>query len=90
MNMKAIILYQPNSENARTVEEFVQGFKTRTPYDIELINIDTPRGSSLGELYDIVQYPTVLAVREDGQLVKSWAGVPLPLINDVAGHLNTS
>lgn len=85
--MKAVILYKPDSEFSRVVEEFEHEFTRRTPYTIELIDVDSPKGSSLAQLYDVVQYPSVLAIREDQQLLKSWSGMPLPLVNDVAGYL---
>lgn len=85
--MKAVILYKPESEFSRAVEEFVHEFRSRTPYEIEVIDADTNEGTAMADLYDIMQNPTVLAIREDGQLVKSWSGVPLPLVNDVAGYL---
>jgi hypothetical protein len=85
--MKAVVLYKPNTEFARAVEEFVHEFKARTPHDVEALDADSPQGIALADLYDIVQYPTVLALRDDGQLVKSWSGTPMPLINDVDGYL---
>lgn len=85
--MKAVILYKPDSEFSRSVEEFVHDFRSRTPYQIEVVDADSNEGTAMADLYDIMQNPTVLAIREDGQLVKSWSGVPLPLVNDVAGYL---
>ncbi len=85
--MKAVILYRPDSEDARAVEEFVREFTRRTNRDIELINIDTVEGTNMAELYDIMQYPAVVVIKDDGALVKHWVGVPLPLVNDVDGYL---
>lgn len=85
--MKALILYQPVSEHARAVEEFVRDFTRRTNKPLELIDSDSVEGVSKVELYDIVQYPTVLVTKDDGGFVKSWLGLPLPLVNDVDGYL---
>lgn len=85
--MKAIVLYRPQSEFARAVEEFTHDFKTRTPYDIELTDVDSSEGTALAELYDVMDYPTVIVSKDDGQLIKSWTGTPLPLVNDVAGYV---
>lgn len=85
--MKAVILYRPDSEDARAVEEFVREFTRRTNRDIELIDIDTVEGTNMAELYDIMQYPAVVVIKDDGALVKHWVGVPLPLVNDVDGYL---
>lgn len=85
--MRVIVLYKPESEFSRVVEEFTHEFETRTSHKIELVNVDSRQGDSLARLYDIVQYPSVVVVRDDEQLVKSWSGVPLPLVNDVDGYL---
>lgn len=85
--MRAVILYKPDTEFARAVEEFKHDFTARTPYSVELVDVDSPEGSSMAETYDMVQYPSVLAIRDDGQLTKSWSGMPLPLMNEVAGYL---
>lgn len=85
--MKTVVLYQPDSEFSRAVEEFIHEFKSRTPFDVELINVDGLQGDSMAQLYDIMQYPCVVVIRDDGQLVKSWSGTPLPLVNDVVGYL---
>lgn len=85
--MKAVILYKPDTEEARAVEEWIREFKARSTEALQLIDVNTREGSSEAELYDILQYPTVLAVTEDGQMMQRWPGVPLPLINDVVGYL---
>ncbi len=85
--MKALILYRPNSEHARAVDEWLREFKTRSTGVIELIDVDSKEGAVTAELYDILQYPAVLAVSEDGQMLQRWPGEPLPLINDVVGYL---
>ena len=87
--MKIIILYRPNSEHARTTEEFVASLKQKTtPVRIEAVNIDTREGWAVASLYDILQYPAVMVVREDGQLQKYWEGNDLPRIDEVQGYLN--
>ena len=54
--MKLIVLYRPNSEFARGVEQYVREFHDRTGKDIELLNIDTPDGISK-KLYDVLDHP---------------------------------
>jgi methyl coenzyme M reductase alpha subunit len=45
---------------------------------------DTREGSNFARIYDIVQYPTIIATADDGKEQHRWAGTPLPLINDVS------
>ena len=33
-----------------------------------------------------MQYPGILALRDDGSVLNAWQGTMLPLMNDVAGH----
>jgi hypothetical protein len=85
--MKAVILYRPNSEHARRVEEFVHEFQRRSSSGIQLINIDTLEGARMAELYGIMDYPAVLVIKDDQQLLKHWEGALLPLVNELTGYL---
>lgn len=82
--MKVNILYQPNSEHARQVEEFVRDFRAQQiTRQVELVDAGTPKGAAAAMLYDVVQYPAILALSNDGQLVKSWEG-DFPLMDELA------
>ena len=85
--MKALMLYQPNSEYSRMVEEYIHDFERTRGRKIELLSMSTRDGAALASLYDIVQYPGLLVLRDDGQLVTFWQGNKLPLMNEVAGYL---
>lgn len=87
MDMKASILYRPNSEFARMVEEYVTDFKRSKGKDIELIDLNTRDGASTAALYGIVRYPSVLVTRDDGQVIKDWQGEQLPLMSELAVYL---
>ncbi|MFO0887342.1 MAG: hypothetical protein U0413_03935 [Candidatus Saccharimonadales bacterium] len=84
--MKLIVLYRPNSEFARGVEQYVREFHDRTGKDIELLNIDTPDGISKMKLYDVLDHPTFLALDNSGSLLQKWSGNPLPLINELSAY----
>lgn len=82
--MKAIILYRPNSEHARRVEEFVHDFVHGDPHrKIDLLDVDSPDGVAKCTLYSIIMYPSVVAIRDDGSLLKSWSG-ELPLMEELS------
>ena len=83
--MKVVVLYRPNSEHARRVEEFVEEL-TRRNHDskVELVSLNTRDGSATASLYDVMQYPAILALRNDGQLLKEWEGSTMPLLNEVS------
>lgn len=86
--MKLFILYHPQSDHARMVEEYVRGFEQTRRKMIELISLESKEGAEMARLYDIVQYPAVLALRQDGQLLKLWQDEHLPLMDEVAAYSN--
>lgn len=86
--MRVLILYQPKSEHARAVESFVRDFKLRHEAGrIELVDVDNREGIATASLYDIMSYPTILALRDDGTVLHSWEGDMLPLMDEVAYYL---
>lgn len=58
-------------------------------HKLELVDLNTRDGASKAEIYGIVQYPAVLALANDGQLLKEWQGEPLPLMSEVAYYANS-
>ena len=83
--MKIVILYKPNSDHGRVVEEYLHEFAARNPeVSFNALSVETREGANTATLYDVMQYPSMLALREDGSIAKSWQGLPLPLMNDVA------
>lgn len=85
--MKLIVLYRPNSEYSRVAEEYIRDFQRQYPgRRIEVINMDSRDGVATASLYDVVQFPAILAVMNDGQLLKSWEGSDLPLQQEVASY----
>ncbi len=79
------MLYRPNSEHARVVEDFARDFSHRFRGSrLDMVDLNTRDGSSTASLYDVMQYPAILALTDDGQLVKEWEGQSLPLMNEVA------
>lgn len=87
--MKLIILYHAKGEFARQMEEYAHDFESQRGKVIELRDLETREGSDMAGLYDIVQYPALLAIRDDGQLAKVWQGASLPLMDEVAGYANS-
>jgi hypothetical protein len=83
--MKVLILYRPNSEYARKVEDFIRDYKNRHEEGrLEVLDIDSRDGAATATLYGIMQYPAILALRNDGSVLKYWEGDALPLMDEVA------
>ena len=82
--MSVWVFYRQNSEAARIVEEYLHDFQRRTAKEIEVIDPDSVRGADLCRVYDVVEYPTIVATTPDGQVQGSWRGLPLPTIDEVS------
>jgi hypothetical protein len=86
--MKLLVLYRPNSEHGRITEEFIHEFQRRyTVSRIEILNIDSRDGSSIASLYDVVRYPAILVLQDDGSMQMMWEGAELPLMDEVASYV---
>lgn len=88
--MKILVLYRPESEYSRLVETFIRDFKYQHEADadkLEVLDVDSRDGTATASLYDVMQYPAVLVLADDGSLIKSWSGESLPLMDEVAGYI---
>ncbi len=85
--MKVLALYHPKSEHGRTIEQYVTDFLSRTGKQIELLSLETRDGAATASLYDIVRYPGILVLDDQGSLHRAWQGDSLPLMDEVAGYL---
>lgn len=82
--MKVIVLYRPNGEQARSVNDYMRELSSRYPeVAIEGIDVDSLKGERLAELYDIQKYPAVMVVQEGGGMSKIWQEEEFPLIDEV-------
>lgn len=82
--MKAVVIYRSDSEHGRTVEDYLRDFSRQTGGTIDTLDPDTPEGASMCRTYDIVEYPSVIALSDDGRVQNSWRGLPLPTINELS------
>lgn len=81
--MKVVVLYRSNSEHEQRVLEFEREFERRSGHHLSLVDVNTRDGSATATLYDIMRYPAVLALADDGQVQQQWVGDSLPLMNEV-------
>jgi len=85
--MKVLILYRPNSEHGRLIEDFIREYQLRHQSDrLEVLSLDTREGSATATLYDVMQYPAILVLQTDGYVQKIWQGDSLPLMDEVASY----
>jgi len=85
--MSVKVFYKDASDHGRTVREFLHDFKRRTSHDLEVIDPETRLGIELGMVYDIVEYPTIIALTDNGEIKALWRGLPLPTIDEVSYYV---
>jgi cytochrome oxidase Cu insertion factor (SCO1/SenC/PrrC family) len=90
MVMKIVILYHPESDHARRVEEYAHDFERIYPQKVDLLSLETREGADMARLYDVVRYPALLALRDTGEMLQMWVNDQLPLMDEVAAYANTS
>jgi hypothetical protein len=70
--MKVVILYRPNSEQSSSVEAYVREFTRQTGRSIEMVNVDSVQGLEMAKLHDIMMFPAIIVLRDNGSFVQSW------------------
>ncbi len=87
--MRVVVLYRSQSEDERKVLEFEHEFERRTGHHLTLNDVNTRDGAAMATLYDVMQYPAVLAMSDDGHVQQQWVGENLPLMNEVMYYTTT-
>lgn len=82
--MRVIAIFKDQTDYARTVINFLRDFNRQTGNQLEVMDPDTVEGANFCTIYDIVRYPTIIALSDNGQMQNIWVGLPLPTINEVS------
>ena len=82
--MSVIVLYREASDHGRQVTDYLRDFARQTGRQLETMDPDTREGADFARVYDVVEYPTIIALSDDGQLQNHWRGTPLPTISEVS------
>ncbi len=85
--MRVVVLSKDNTDYARTVTDYVRDFKRFTGHDLTIMDPETPDGVSFCQAYDILEFPTVVALSDAGVLLMQWRGIPLPTISEVSYYV---
>ncbi|MDR3298002.1 MAG: hypothetical protein LBT19_01330 [Candidatus Nomurabacteria bacterium] len=83
--MRVVVVWKDYTDYSREVISWLREFEQRTGRTLESLDPDTIPGETFAKAYDIVQYPTVIAITEPtGIEQKRWVGTPMPLIDEVS------
>jgi hypothetical protein len=85
--MRVVVIYKEATDYARQVSDYIADFKRQTGHDLETMNPETLDGISFTRTYDILEFPTVVALSDSGQLQNQWRGLPLPTISEVSYYV---
>lgn len=82
--MRVVVVWREGYDYSRTVEDWIRDFTRRAGVDVESVDPGTREGESFCRSYDVVEYPTILALGEDGAVLAMWRGVMLPTFSEVS------
>lgn len=85
--MRVRLIFKDETDYARQVLDYLRDFERQTGHILETVDPDTPDGAQLCRAYDIVEYPTIVATSDDGQVQNMWRGLPLPTISEVSYYV---
>jgi len=72
-----------NTEYTREATDWIADFKKETGIDVDWEDPETISGEIFASHHDIVQYPTLLVMRDDSKILAKWAG-KLPQFEEVS------
>lgn len=82
--MRVVVVYKDESDHGRVVREFLRDFEQQTGRTLESIDPHDVTQEQFLRAYDIVEYPTVIALADDSTMQNMWRGLPLPTISEVS------
>lgn len=82
--MRAVVVYKEESDHAREVIDYLADFTRQTGHELEVVDPETAEGATFCRTYDIVEYPTIIALSDGGSMQNLWRGRPLPTIAEVS------
>lgn len=82
--MRVVVVYRKESEHYRAVQQFLNELFRRTGKRLEEMDPDSREGADFCRTYDVVEYPTIIALSSEGSILSQWRGATLPTISEVS------
>ena len=86
--MRVVVLWRDGTDYARDVTDFMESLERRAGKAVESMDPDTREGASFAEIYDVMEFPAILALDEMGKVLARWQGTMLPRIDEVSYYMN--
>lgn len=85
--MRVVVIYKEQTDYARQVNDYMFDFQRQTGHELEVMDPESRDGVGFCQAYDILQFPTIVALADDGQAQNKWTGLPLPTISEVSYYV---
>ena len=87
ISMKVKIIYKQQMDYTRAVEDWLRDFERRTGKTIETMDPESREGVMFCRTYDILEFPSIVALDGEGAVQNIWRGAMLPTINEVSYYV---
>lgn len=86
--MRVVCLYREEKDYTREVEEYLEEINRKfNEAKVEILNPDTEDGDDFATLYGILEYPSIVAIDDEGKVLQTWKGMPLPRMDEIVYYL---
>jgi hypothetical protein len=85
--MRVVVLYKDATDYARQVTDYLRDFESQTGHKLESMDPESREGIDFCRAYDVLEFPSILALSDDGRLQNMWKGLPLPTISEVSYYV---
>ena len=85
--MRVVVVGKRKTDYESLVDGYLREFEYRTGKTLERIDPESRDGADFCRIYDITEYPTIIALDDLGVVHNIWRGLPLPLINEVSFYV---
>ena len=85
--MRVVVVYKDASDHSREVIDYMGDFYRQTGHELETVDPESREGADFCRTYDIVEYPSLIALSDDGVMQNLWRGRPLPTISEVSYYV---
>lgn len=85
--MKVVVISKDKNDYSSTVDDYLRDFEHQTGHKLEVLDPDTTEGVQFCETYDVVEYPSIIAISDEGIIQNSWRGLPLPTISELTYYI---
>lgn len=82
-----MVVYKEQTDYARQVLDYLRDFEHQTGHVLETMDPETAAGVDFCKTYDLMEFPTMVALSDDGSIQNTWQGLPLPTISEVSYYV---